>query len=160
MTRRGNAVSIAINVHHYLQLEYTLKHLLARVGALCVGVPREILLYFSHSVIQRPRIFRRLKAFGFMDLDLNEMLLRFRRDDQGTKISKTTIDSKTMEIENKIEEAIARVRTTSFVCESFCNVEGLDNDLDKMNLSQDSNFSPPSLKARWVTLVVDGVKVA
>jgi hypothetical protein len=40
-----------------------------------------------------------------MDLDLTEMPLRCRRGDQGTKISKTTIDSKTMEIENKIEEA-------------------------------------------------------
>jgi hypothetical protein len=95
-----------------------------------------------------------------MDLDLSETPLRSRLDDQGTKISKRTIDFKTREIENKVEEAIARVRTTSLVCQSFCNVEGLDNEMKELDLSQGSNFSPPNLKVRWVTLVVDGKKVA
>jgi hypothetical protein len=43
---------------------------------------------------------------------------------------------------------------------SFCDVEDLDNDMEQMDLSQDSNFSPPSVKVRWVALVVDGRKVA
>jgi hypothetical protein len=116
------------------------------------------MLYFSENAIKNPRLFRRRKSFDFADLDLSELPLRSRRDDQGTKISKKTIEMKTRLIENKIEEAIARVRTTSFVCESFCNVDGLDNDMDKMKPSQGCNFSPPSVKVRWVALVIDGRK--